>query len=373
MTYGYSSFSQAALFLNNDIFVLIFIGTSGALLYGTDVCISRNLSAPQQLSTIYLVPAYLITIVFIIMVIFHKTRFRTALVHFSIMPAIWATIIWSYSYLVYPSLLMLTCIKFQGEWVFYAQTSIKCFGPGHWPYAMLALAIIIGLVIPFPIVFYRLRKWHYLHSLSMIYLKPLREDRQWWLSLLMLRRVLFILTTTYMYGTLRQLFNITLLQLLLLFHYAMPPFRDNIDNAFEAINYVVLLMLTSLGLLQASQQVVLNIFLNLYLLPTYIAIGISVYKARHSIQTNCHQLRKRIGRRWKRMAPHPCSPVLTVNQLRSDDVTANTDTSINSTRRQDTPRLKALLEKTSKKDDLQFHFRDPLLADTLLDLDSAAD
>ena len=272
-----------------------------SIYYGADQCISQNLPPVHQLATSYIIPFHLLISLVTVYSLFRKVRwFRVKFASLSFFPALWSAIIWSYNYLVFISVLMLTCTSVDGKQVFYLQPLTECFTGSHLPFGILALLILLTVAIPVPVVLVALRKTTVLRPFANVYLAPLKEATFWWVGWAMLRRIGLVLFSVVLTGVARVAVTLVVLQLYVLVQFFVMPYRQVIDNYFELITLFLMSLQVMMLLLAPDQGLIIAGYV-IFLIPSGIAFVIGLYHSRaslrqhaHSAHILCHRLRAKL-------------------------------------------------------------------------------
>ena len=147
--------------------------------------------------------ALLLTQPFVLLVVFIAVRVarsypRTALFlarrssHMTLVRVMWFVLIYSYFMLVFSSInILCRCVDLGSRRVLAIDGSIECFGDHHLPYAILAIAILVSIIIPAPLILIVPQARGYIQfkgfvdEASRLY----RHKRCWWAGVNLLRRV----------------------------------------------------------------------------------------------------------------------------------------------------------------------------------------
>ena len=251
------------------------------------LCISDDLSAPGQVAVQLIFPVFVLAIILITFRLARMFRHgEKILQRFPILPTMWGCLSWGFTYMMYISFQLLSCVPFNGHSVYYLDATVQCFGQSHAPFAALALFILFVLVLPLSLLGYKYRSHPKLKPLIDVYINTLADNRRWWVSLNFFRRFVFICVAVLIpYPNLRKIVIFVAVQGLLFLHVVVMPYRSKIDNGFEAIIIINAALLAGLNAAQetaATRTALVFIFT----WPFFGAVGISLFKDREKIRNH---------------------------------------------------------------------------------------
>ena len=169
-------------------------------LYFMHMCIVKGMTNLYAVAMGYLTP-FAILLVFVISYIlsanFYLVRFK--LRKHSSLQSFWLMTLFVYNYLVGTSFMLLHCPRVGSKLVFFYDGNVECFQGEHLGMAVLAFAVLFGLVIPLPVIVLVLTKGYwkvdpqYVNTL----INGLRPQCQWWWSVDLCRRLLLLVTYSF--------------------------------------------------------------------------------------------------------------------------------------------------------------------------------
>ena len=165
------------------------------------ICLTRDLNALHRLAWTYLAPAYLLIMVLLSYWLSHFYRFRRVFCRSTVIKMFWQFILLSFSSLASTSFQLMKCIDLHpknvftdrgvSNWRFADDASIVCFSGEHLIWAVVATVIVAVFCIPLPLSLPFLHKYHRLIPFADIYSSLYKDNRRWWCSIDLLRRLVF--------------------------------------------------------------------------------------------------------------------------------------------------------------------------------------
>ena len=218
------------------------------------MCLTKDLNALHRLAWAYLAPAYLLSLVLISYWLSRFYRFHRIFCRSTCIKMFWQFILLSFSSLASTSFQLLKCVHLHpkevfeqfsiSNWRFADDASFECFSREHLPWGVVAAVIIALFCVPLPLSLPFLNRHHRLIPFADIYSSLYKDNRRWWCSVDLLRRLL--LAAVYTWADTPETTHkimVSLTILLLCLQAAMWPF-----NASKA-NYVELFLLLSLSII----------------------------------------------------------------------------------------------------------------------------
>ncbi|XP_065174828.1 uncharacterized protein LOC135804799 [Sycon ciliatum] len=341
------SFSfQIAIFISPQLESVVTGQTN--IYFGAHQCISENLRPIPQIAATYIIPLELLLSLAIVYILFIKVRwFRLKFASLSFFPTLWSAVLWSYNYVIFTSLPLVTWTVIDGECRVALDPLTKCFDDEHLPYALLATLLLIFTIFILPPMLLIGRHTRWLRPFANVYLAPLREDRYWWIVYALVRRPVLGIVCILSAGTLRSILLIVLLQASLFILYMAMPYRRPIDNYFEVVVHTTLELIAFFLLFEPSTGLYVASYI-CYWLPSLIAIGIGLYTIRASIVARVNQFVSFLYKHKILKTLQEDSSCDEISKCRTAPLLASS-----------TPRLRTASH---------YSFRDPLLFDTLQDI-----
>ena len=131
----------------------------------------------------------------------HFYRFHRVFCRSTVIKMFWQFILLSFSSLASTSFQLLKCIDLHpknvftdrgvSNWRFADDASIVCFSGEHLIWAVVATVIVAVFCIPLPLSLPFLHKYHRLIPFADIYSSLYKDNRRWWCSIDLLRRLVF--------------------------------------------------------------------------------------------------------------------------------------------------------------------------------------
>ena len=117
----------------------------------------------------------------------------------SIRHVLWLVILWSTGMLTYLSLIIVRCTRLGSDLVSSLDGTVLCFRDGHTPYAAFALVVLVTLVLPVPVllVWKPTQRWPCLVGMIDEATSIYQSKYEWWVSINILRRILFAVFTAF--------------------------------------------------------------------------------------------------------------------------------------------------------------------------------
>lgn len=112
----------------------------------------------------------------------------------SLMHVLWLVILQAYTITALMSMALLICVQLgDGNYVLYYQGTVQCYKGDHLPYAIFAVIVLAVFIIPPPflILTNRVNSWPSLKGLLDEATHIYKDRRRWWLSVNLLRRLIF--------------------------------------------------------------------------------------------------------------------------------------------------------------------------------------
>ena len=209
------------------------------------LCLTNNLNALHRLAWAYLAPAYLLSLVLLSFWLSGYYRFHRIFCRSTCIKMFWQLILLSFSSLASTSFQLLKCSDLHpksvftargvSNWRFSDNASIVCFSGEHRIWAVTAAVIVATICIPLPLSLPFLHKYHRLIPFSDIYSSLYKDNRRWWCSVDLLRRLVFAAIYTAMDDP--ETSHLAMVQLcvgLVFLHLVVYPFQSHAANIVEA-------------------------------------------------------------------------------------------------------------------------------------------
>ena len=165
------------------------------------LCLTNNLNALHRLAWAYLTPAYLLSLVLLSYWLSGFHRFRRIFCRSTCIKMFWQLILLSFSSLASTSFQLLKCSDIHpksvftargaSNWRFSDDASVVCFSGDHLGWATAATVIVVAICIPLPLSLPFLHRYHRLIPFSDIYSSLYKDNRRWWCSVDLIRRLVF--------------------------------------------------------------------------------------------------------------------------------------------------------------------------------------
>ena len=218
------------------------------------MCLTKDLNALHRLAWAYLTPAYLLSLVLMSYWLSRFYRFHRIFCRSTCIKMFWQFILLSFSSLASTSFQLLKCVHLHpkevfeqfsmSNWRFADDASYECFSGEHLPWGIFAAVIIALFCVPLPLSLPFLNRYHLLIPFADIYSSLYKDNRRWWCSVDLLRRLLLAAVYTWVDNpeTAHKIM-VCLTSCFLLLQASMWPF------ATTKANYVELLLLFSLSII----------------------------------------------------------------------------------------------------------------------------
>ena len=222
------------------------------------MCLTNDLTALSRLAWAYLAPAYLLSLVLLSYFLSRFYRFRRIFSRFTCIRMFWQFILLSFSSLASTSFHLLKCVHLYpkeafekrslSSWRFADDASYPCFAGDHLPWAIIATIIVAVFCIPLPLSLPFLRRYHLLVPFNDIYASLYKDNRRWWCSVDLLRRLLLAAIYTAVDNPEESHFALIQVSILLIFLQAsVRPFASPTANFVELSMLVSLCLITHLS------------------------------------------------------------------------------------------------------------------------------
>ena len=235
-----------------------FVARSLNLDWSFGMCLTKDLNALHRLAWAYLAPAYLLGLVLLSYWLSRFYRFHRIFCRSTCIKMFWQFILLSFSSLASTSFQLFKCARLHpkeafdrlslSNWRFVEDASFECFSGDHLPWGILAVVIVALFCIPLPLSLPFLRRYHLLVPFSDIYSSLYKDNRRWWCSVDLLRRLL--LAAVYAFVDNPERARLAMIQIgvsLLLLHTLMWPFASQKANRVEAGLLASLISITVLS------------------------------------------------------------------------------------------------------------------------------
>ena len=222
------------------------------------MCLAKDLNALHRLAWAYLAPAFLLTMVLLSYWLSRFYRFHRIFCRSTCIKMFWQFILLSFSSLASTSFKLLKCVhlhpkevftKFSvSDWRFADDASYECFAGDHLPWAIIAVVIVGVFCIPLPLSLPFLRRYHLLIPFSDVYSSLYKDNRRWWCSVDLFRRLLLAVVFTFLDNP--EYLHMAMMQIcacLLFIQAVIQPFASQKANAVETGLLFSLLCITLLS------------------------------------------------------------------------------------------------------------------------------
>ena len=292
---------QVTLFLTRRTSSPLIFNIQTLSLSSASLCLSENLRPEQQLALQYVPPTSFFAVLAVVSLLGRLfIAIRVWIARQAAVPALWALLTFSYAFLCYPTFFFLFCYKFNGEYIFYLDASMTCFGNRHLPYALLALAVLFGIIIPLPAILLFAREWPRVKPLVDVFLSFLRPKRSWWMAFDVIRRLLLIILATYIESAItRAVVLAGVIQLLLFLHFIVQPYKQTEDNIFEALLLGNSCLYATLNVVPDKHMSELALII-VFSWPTIAAVLFGGFKDRHRLAKFLRKAAAFFREKWRR-------------------------------------------------------------------------
>ncbi|XP_065177913.1 uncharacterized protein LOC135808624 isoform X2 [Sycon ciliatum] len=276
------------------------------------ICIKESMSVLQTRAVLGAQPLFIVLFSCLMWLAVRHGLFARHLQHLqrrnSLAHVIWLSVIYCTATIAYISTYLLASVTLHspaGERrVLFLDGSVEFLGTEHLPYGITAIAALVFLVAPAPIVMAlpSLRslpqfKWYADEAMNMY-----EPGRHWWVSVDMFRRLLLAVMQGGIYNSRVRQYTVCLTCVILLtMHVMFRPLKRNkkvwkiadIDNKFETLLLFDLCLMSlikisiscaSTGKSLLDQNSVRYIVLLLYSIPTLLSLIITAYRFARSFQ-----------------------------------------------------------------------------------------
>ena len=207
-----------------------------AMNYASYSCISKGASVMASWASLYLFFLSFYIWLFLVFQFSKLVVVRRFVLNHSLVVGLWASLTFSYAYILYPSFSLLACHTFDGRQVLYGDASVTCFNSEHLPWGVLALAILLLIAVPMPVVLLLMRSHPRVKPLADVYLSYVKDDRYWYIAYSLGRRIAVCVLAVYLAdSTVRQIALAVVMQLFFFLHFIIMPYRQSVDNLWEAV------------------------------------------------------------------------------------------------------------------------------------------
>ncbi|XP_065834700.1 uncharacterized protein [Oscarella lobularis] len=265
-------------------------------------CLS-SMSALQSIALLYIIPAS----VFVFMVLFAllaRRMARVARIH--VLRPFWSLVTLTYVGIAYTTTLLLHCVPL-GDGVdgyrWYMDATVKCFGPDHWRYGVLGLAVLAFYVIPFPLfVAFGMRRFPRFHALTDVTQQAFKPRYYWGEGFNLGRR--FVIIVVHCYAaingeTFRQTTILIVLIILSAIHGQLQLYKGKWLNSFEIGLLGILCILSASQIYSYNPPLPIYFADTLFALPYVAAFAYFVYFVCVRVR-NCVRGRRRRSGQLKR-------------------------------------------------------------------------
>lgn len=183
---------------------VLFVGNTlnfgSPFVYLLHICIIKGMTNLYAVAIGYLMP-FVILLVFLISYVlsanFYLVRFK--LRKHSSLQSFWLMTLFVYNYLVVTTFMLLHCPRVGEKLVFFYDGNVECFKGEHLAMSFLAVSVLVGLVVPLPVIVLVLTKgyWRVDPQYVNTLINGLRPHCRWWWSVDMLRRVVLMATYSF--------------------------------------------------------------------------------------------------------------------------------------------------------------------------------
>lgn len=226
------------------------------------LCYSSDLTAMQRLMMHFFPPVYVLVLV-LLFLLASQLHYFTYLSRRSCLKGVWMVILLSYFSLSNVVFGFLKCVEMKSAdnttrtyHRFLDDPSVSCYEGDHLTWFIIS-CIVAGLVLlPFPFAILFLRRSARFRPFADVCYSLYKDNRWWWCSFDLLRRLLFAAINTFVPAQDDQTLKCSLLigaaVLVLLVHGIEAPFQSQLENAFESL---VLFDLCCLGIIAGGWDV----------------------------------------------------------------------------------------------------------------------
>ena len=237
------------------------LGLLGDLDFSFGRCFSPDFTALERLAWQFFSPTFILFLL-VILIIFSKTKcFSKLSGKHSFLKALWFLILLSYSNLLLTSYSIVNCTHIEGlsYYVLLADASIRCYTGVHLALAILAKALLVAVILPFPVYLTVLLCFPRWKPFVDVYASVYKDKLRWWVFCDLGRRIAIVTLAVFVQNFyLRQFAFLVLFVHIALLYGWFRPYINEVDNAIEllAIEYLVIVSALSIVSLDQSGVVV---------------------------------------------------------------------------------------------------------------------
>ena len=227
------------------------------------MCLTENLNALHRLAWSYLPPAYLLSLLLVSLYLSRFYKLNRVFGRSTCIKMFWQFILLSFSSLSSTSFQLLKCVHLHptdvfekaniSNWRLADDASFECFAGDHLPWAIIATVVIGVVCVPLPLFLPFLHHYHLLVPFFDVYTSVYKDNRRWWCSVDLLRRLVLAAVFAFVDNTEKQFVAMVTITLGLQFIHAVYwPFKTWKANVLELLLLLSLSIITFLSGLSAG-------------------------------------------------------------------------------------------------------------------------
>ena len=214
-----------------------------------NMCITPDLDGLSRLAFQYVTPVYILILLFFVLLLTCVKGCSKYLGRHSFLQALWLLLLISYINIAITSYELLHCrevgptVNGTRDFVLVHDASIMCYRGVHLPWAIIALALVIFFVIPFPFVLVILMYVPKFKPIVDVYCSPYKDRMRWWVLLSILRRLALVVVGVFIQDYVSRHFGLLItVSVILLVFIVTWPYQNGVDNYFGfLVTWMVLL------------------------------------------------------------------------------------------------------------------------------------
>ena len=203
-----------------------------------NLCITPDLNALGRLGLQFMTPLYILTLLFIVLLLTRLKVFSKLLGRHSFVKSLWFLVLISYINIVNTTFNLLHCRTVAsgdgGEKVVLEHdASITCYEGTHLPLAILAIIATAVFILPFPVYLIVLLYLPRFKPFTDVYTQIYRDDRQLWVAWSLGRRLFLVLIGIFVTDPILRHFSLLLgLVAVMVVVVITWPYKSSTDNNF---------------------------------------------------------------------------------------------------------------------------------------------
>ena len=222
------------------------------------MCLSKDLNALHRLAWTYLAPGYLLSMVLLSLLLSRFHQLNKIFGRSTCMKMLWKFVLLSFSSLTVTSFQLLKPARLHPDGTFRGlkfsnlrfadDPSYQYFSGAHLPWAIVGFTIVVLVCLPLPCALPFLHNYPFFKPFSDFYSSPYKENRHWWCSVDLLRRIILAVVYAMDSNPEREHLLMTQICFFLLFVQTLFwPFEKTSANIIETSLIFCLSSITLLG------------------------------------------------------------------------------------------------------------------------------